>query len=99
MSARRAILHASNADKDLMPYIQQAHDDWHLSCVKMMSYASNVPLITVDNPWSTDGRDNKKGASMPSGVFLPFETLYKAPKQGTQYFWYDTNTNKIGSGE
>jgi len=68
-------------------------------CVKMMSYASNVPLITVDNPWSTDGRDNKKGASMPSGVFLPFETLYKAPKQGTQYFWYDTNTNEIGSGE
>ena len=95
----QAILHASNADKDLLPYIQQAHDDWHLSCVKMMSYASNVPLITVDNPWSTDGRDNKKGASMPSGVFLPFETLYQAPKQGTQYFWYDTNTNKIGSGE
>ena len=27
-----------NADKDLPPYIQQAHDDWHLSCVKMMSY-------------------------------------------------------------
>ena len=95
----QAILHASNADKDLPPYIQQAHDDWHLSCVKMMSYASNVPLITVDNPWSTDGRDNERGASMPSGVFLPFETLYQAPKQGTQYFWYDTNTNKIGSGE
>ena len=65
----------------------------------MMSYSSNVPLITVDNPWSTDGRDKGQGASMPSGVFLPFETLYQAPKQGTQYFWYDTNTNKIGVGE
>ena len=47
---------------------------------------------------STDGRDNKVEFDA-SGVFLPFETLYKAPKQGTQYFWYDTNTNKIGSGE
>ena len=25
----QAILHASNADKDLPPYIQQAHDDWY----------------------------------------------------------------------
>ena len=46
-------------------------------------------LITVDNPSGVQTAEITKKEHPCPGVFLP--KLYdQAPKQGTQYFWYDT---------
>ena len=48
--------------------------------------------------WSTDGRDNERGASCHPEYFY-LETLYKASNKAHSIFGMIPNTNKIGSGE
>jgi len=85
------ILHASNTQKDQGPYVKKVHDEFHDACIKMVTYATNIPLLAVDNPWHIHGVESKEGTSFTSGIYLPIETKFQAPKTGTHYFYYDTN--------
>ena len=83
------IIHASNKQKDQGPHIKLLHDNFHNACTQFISYATNIPILSVDNPWHLHGVESKDGTSFTSGIYLPLEAKYQAPKTGTQYFYYD----------
>ena len=83
------IIHASNTQKDQGPHIKLLHDNFHDACTQFISYATNIPILSVDNPWHLHGVESKDGTSFTSGIYLPLEAKYQAPKTGTQYFYYD----------
>lgn len=85
------IIHSSNTQKDQGPYVKKVHDEFHDACTKLITYATNTPIIAVDNPWHIHGVESQEGTSFTSGIYHPIETIYQAPKTGTHYFYYDTN--------
>lgn len=93
------IIHSSNTQKDQGPYVKKVHDEFHDACTKLITYATNIPIISVDNPWHIYGVESQEGTSFTSGIYLPKQTLYQAPKLGTQYFYYDTMQTKCSYQE
>ena len=93
------IVHTSNTQKDQGPYVKKVHDEFHDACTKLVTYATNIPIISVDNPWHIHGTESKEGTSFTSGIYLPIQTLYQAPKTGTHYFYYDTSQTKYSYQE
>jgi predicted amidohydrolase len=90
------IIHASNTQKDQGPPVKLIHDNFHNACIQFVSYATNTPILTVDNPWHIHGVESKDGTSFTSGIYLPLEAKYQAPKTGTQYFYYDEESSNYG---
>ena len=90
------IVHCSNSAKDFMnDGEKEIHDNFHSSVTKFMSYASNIPFISVDSSNNITGIDGNFETSYPSGVYLPLETKYAAPRKGTDYFYFDVEKIKI----
>lgn len=84
------IVHASNSAKDFMNKNEKdIHDNFHLSTTKFMSYATNIPFMSVDNIYNINGVDINSETSYPSGVYLPLETKYQSPRNKVDYFYYD----------
>jgi len=83
------IIHASNTQKDQGKHVKLLHDNFHDACTQLVAYATNTPILAVDNPWHIHGVETQDGTSFTSGIYLPLEAKHKAPKTGTQYFYYD----------
>lgn len=83
------IIHCSNTQKDQGEYVKKIHDDFHDACLRFMAYATNCPILSVDNPWHIFGIETDVGTSFTSGIYLPLEALHQAPKTGTHYFYFD----------
>ena len=83
------IIHASNTQKDQGKHVKAIHDNFHDACIQFVSYATNTPIMSVDNPWHIHGSESPDGTSFTSGTYLPLEAKYQAPKTGTHYFYYD----------
>lgn len=84
------IVHCSNSSKDFFnPGEKELHDDFHSSVTRFMSYATNIPFISVDNLNNINGIKIDSGTSYPSGVYLPLKIEYSSPRSETDYFYYD----------
>jgi|TARA_B100000959_G_scaffold274548_1_gene326607 predicted amidohydrolase len=83
------LIHSSNGARGLDPIEDDVHDKFHTGCLHMMSYAADMPLISVDNCITMHGDESFTGpTSSPSGVWHK-EQLVKVPRVGTQHFYYD----------
>ena len=83
------IIHSSNGARGLDPIEDEVHDKYHTGCLHMMSYAANMPLISVDNSITMHGDESFTGpTSSPSGVWYK-KQLVSVPRTGTQHFYYD----------
>jgi hypothetical protein len=80
-------VHATNgfraADTD------ELFDAWHHSHLTMMSYITEVPIISVDNSVHMNGMPYDGRTSSESGVYIKGQVMTKVPRTGTQYFYYD----------
>jgi len=85
----KLIIHSSNGAKDKGEPARIVHDKYHTGCLSFMAYASNIPILTVDNCIHIDGKNYDGETASPSGVFLPLEQVVEVPRKGTQHFYYD----------
>lgn len=93
------IIHSSNTQKDQGPQVKKIHDEFHDACTKFIAYATNTPIISVDNPWHIHGYETDVGTSFTSGIYLPIDTVLQLPKTGTHYFYYNTSNTKYSYQE
>lgn len=89
------IFHATNALRGEMPVYEEITDEWHNANLRMVSYSIDVPIITVDNSIKMNGTDYNGKTSSQSGILLNGEWKVKAPRSGTQYFYYDFDFEKF----
>ena len=83
------LIHSSNGARGSDPIEDDIHDKFHTGCLHMMSYAADMPLISVDNSITMHGDESFTGpTSSPSGVWHK-EQLVKVPRVGTQHFYFD----------
>lgn len=89
------IFHATNGFRGILPVYDEITDAWHEGNLRMISFSTGVPIITVDNACKMDGQDYEGKTSSTSGILLNGEWKVKAPRNGTQYFYYDFNFNDM----
>lgn len=68
---------------------------WHDIHLRMLSRASGIPIITVDNCIHMEGRDYNGRTSSESGVVINGEWRTSVPRYGKQYFYHDFNIDNI----
>jgi predicted amidohydrolase len=74
---------------------ESIQDLWHDACFKRNSFIHNIPIITVDNCYMTDGTEYHGNTSSQSGVLIRGKWMTNVPRCGTQYFYYDFNVEDI----
>tara|TARA_B100000780_G_scaffold227491_1_gene166780 strand:+ start:1115 stop:1990 length:876 start_codon:yes stop_codon:yes gene_type:complete len=80
-------VHATNGFRD--NDTAELFNNWHHSHLTMMSYITEVPIISVDNSIHMNGDDYNGTTSSESGVYIKGQVMTKVPRTGTQYFYYD----------
>ena len=80
-------VHATNGFRDIET--DELFNNWHHSHLTMMSYITEVPIISVDNSIHMNGDDYNGTTSSESGVYIKGQVMTKVPRTGTQYFYYD----------
>lgn len=64
-------------------------EQWHESHLRMLSYVTQTPIISVDNCNTIDGKTYEGRTSSPSGVYINGKLEVDVPRYGTQHFYYD----------
>ena len=89
METRRVgiAIHSTNGTRgnDLDEIMNQ----WHDVHLKLLSKASSIPIVTVDNSIHMEGDDYNGRTSSESGVIIEGKWVTSVPRVGTQYFYYD----------
>ena len=89
------LLHATNGrtfPDDAIDW--EIFDEWHNAHLRMATYSTQVPVLTVDSctDWDWDGNEEDVDlykTSSQSGVIAHGEWLTDVPRRGRQYFKYD----------
>jgi len=85
----QVIFHATNALKGELPVYEEIMETWHNANLRMMSFITGVPIITVDSCYKMDGKPYNGNTSSQSGIILNGVWQVKAPTVGIQYFYHD----------
>jgi predicted amidohydrolase len=91
----QVIFHATNGFKGELPNYDEITDAWHEGNLRMLSYVSKVPIITVDSCYKMNGKKYNGRTSSQSGILLNGMWKVKADRQDIQYFYYDFDVDKI----
>lgn len=83
------IFHATNGFKGELPTYDEITEVWHEGNLRMASFITGIPIITVDNCYKMNGDPFDGKTSSQSGILLNGMWQVKAPRTGTQYFYYD----------
>lgn len=89
------IVHSTNGFRGEEPEYDQIMDAWHEGNLRMFSFHLGIPILTVDNCWLTSGKEYQGQTSSQSGVLIHGDWALKVPRQGTQYFYYDFDFDKL----
>jgi predicted amidohydrolase len=89
------IFHATNGYRGEMPIYDEVTNVWHEGNLRMVSYSTGIPIITVDNCYKMNGETYDGPTSSTSGILLNGVWQAKAPRTGTHYFYYDINLLKL----
>lgn len=84
----RIAIHSTNAERGLNDFKDELELKWLEANLCRVSY-SFFPVISVDNCYTMDGRPYEGDTITQSGVCIGGEWVVKAPRRGTQYFYYD----------
>ncbi len=82
-------VHSTNGYRGNGEFMEKLYDNWHNAHLTMMSYLTEIPIITVDNCNHIDGTEFSGQTSSESGVVVKGEFVTQVPREGTQYFFYD----------
>jgi predicted amidohydrolase len=85
----QVIFHATNGFKGELPVYDEITEAWHEGNLRMMSFITGVPIITVDSCYKMQGTPYNGNTSSQSGILLNGVWQVKAPRIGTQYFYHD----------
>ena len=85
----QVIFHATNGFKGELPVYDEITEAWHEGNLRMMSFTTGVPIITVDSCYKMDGKPYNGKTSSQSGIILNGVWQVKAPRVGIQYFYHD----------
>lgn len=91
----QVIFHATNGFKGELPNYDEITDAWHEGNLRMMSFVTSVPIITVDSCYKMNGKEYDGKTSSQSGILSNGIWKVKAPRHGIQYFYYDFDINQI----
>jgi len=75
----------------------ELYNDWHDAHLRMMSFMTKIPIITVDNCNLMTGEATNCPTSSESGVIINSKWHTKVPRVGKQYFYFDFTTEYIES--
>lgn len=89
------IAHATNGMRGEMPHYDEITEAWHEGNLRMLSFTTGVPIITVDTCSKMNGDPYEGKTSSQSGILLNGVWKAKAPRTGTQYFYYDIDHSKM----
>ena len=89
------IFHATNGFRGERPIYDEITDVWHEGNLRMVSYTTGIPIITVDNCYTMDGKPYNGNTSSQSGIILNGVWQVKAPRTGTHYFYHDFDLEKL----
>lgn len=73
------------------------YNDWHDAHLRMMSFITKIPIITVDNCNLMTGEETDCPTSSESGVIINSKWHTKVPRVGKQYFYFDFTKEFIES--
>jgi|TARA_B110000444_G_scaffold258679_1_gene300231 hypothetical protein len=82
-------VHSTNGFRGNGKKMETLFNNWHHAHLTMMSYLSEIPIITVDNCYHMDGTEYHGQTSSESGVVVRGEFVTEVPRSGTQYFYHD----------
>lgn len=85
----QVIFHATNGFKGELPVYDEITEAWHEGNLRMMSFITGVPIITVDSCYKMQGTPYNGNTSSQSGILLNGVWQVKAPRIGIQYFYHD----------
>mgnify|MGYP001574293484 CR=1 FL=1 len=91
----QVIFHATNGFKGELPNYDEITNAWHEGNLRMLSYTTQIPIITVDSCYKMNGKPYDGPTSSQSGILLNGMWKVKANRQGIQYFYYDFDVDKI----
>ena len=91
----QVIFHASNGMRGILPNYDEITNAWHEGNLRMMSYSTGIPIITVDNCYKNNGDEYHGKTSSQSGILLNGKWLTNVSRTGTQYFYYDFDHDAI----
>jgi hypothetical protein len=89
------IFHATNGYRGELPIYDEITNAWHEGNLRMISYFIGIPIITVDNCYKMNGKPHDGPTSSTSGILMNGVWQVKAPRTGTQYFYYDFDLLKL----
>lgn len=89
------IVHSTNGFRGEEPEYDQIMNVWHEGNLRMFSFYLGIPILTVDNCWLTNGDEYQGPTSSQSGVLIHGDWVVKAPRTGTQYFYYDFDFDRL----
>jgi len=67
----------------------EIYNKWHDAHLLMISQATQIPIITVDNTCHMNGQPYDGPTSSESGVTVDGKWVTEIPRTGTQHFYYD----------
>mgnify|MGYP001567386792 FL=1 len=67
----------------------EIYNKWHDAHLLMISQATQIPIVTVDNTCHMNGHPYDGPTSSESGVTVDGKWVTKVPRLGTQHFYYD----------
>jgi predicted amidohydrolase len=85
----QVIFHATNGFKGELPNYDEITNAWHEGNLRMLSFSTGVPIITVDSCYKMNGFPYEGNTSSQSGILLSGMWKVKAPRTGIQYFYHD----------
>lgn len=89
------IIHSTNGFRGEEPEYDAIMDSWHDGNLKLWSYHLGIPILTVDNCCKSTGEDYEGRTSSQSGVVVNGQWEISVPRQGTQYFYYDFDVDRL----
>lgn len=97
-SSRAAMfIHSTNAMRDVGPIYDSVMSDHNDATLRCVSYVSSMPVITVDNCYRMEGTEWDGPTSSQCGVLIGGEWMVRAPRHGTQHFFYDFPIDNLKS--
>jgi predicted amidohydrolase len=89
------IMHSTNGFRGETPSYDSLMNDWHNANLRMMSWVTKIPIITVDNCYYMQGYEYHGRTSSESGVLVNGDWVTAVPREGTQYFYYDFDFDSL----
>ena len=91
-------IHSTNAERGLDDFRDELEKEWLEANIRRVSYML-YPIISVDNCYDMNGQPHKGTTITQSGVCMGGKWVVKTPRRGTQYFYYDFNTDYFAISE